>query len=221
MNGYKLLPFLALALFICAGIGCGEPPTYAEQPADYDAVVIGAGMGGLSAGAHLASNGLKVLVLEQHHKVGGCTSSFSRGDFNFDISLHEMAGGGEGTEIGNLLKLAGVADKVEMIRIEDLYRTIGPGINFKYPGNIDEAVRTLSEKWPEEAEDIAHFHELMGKIHRQAMEIGGLYRKGPLGKAFTYLLTPIRQPTLVRYLRSDVQDILEDYGRAAVGDERS
>ncbi|MBN1883134.1 MAG: FAD-dependent oxidoreductase, partial [Deltaproteobacteria bacterium] len=66
-----------------ATFGCGgpKPPTH---EADYDVIIIGAGMGGLSAGAHLAASGLKVLVLEQHHKVGGCTTNFTRGDFTFE-----------------------------------------------------------------------------------------------------------------------------------------
>ncbi len=63
----------------CAG---EKRPTH---KADYDVIVIGGGMGGLSAGAHLASRGMKVLLLEQHDKVGGCTTSFSSGEFTFEV----------------------------------------------------------------------------------------------------------------------------------------
>ena len=44
--------------------------------ADYDVLVIGAGMGGLSAGAQLAQQGRKVLILEQANRIGGCCSNF-------------------------------------------------------------------------------------------------------------------------------------------------
>lgn len=52
---------------------------------DYDVLVIGAGAGGLSAGASLASRGLKTLVLEQNNFVGGCCSSFENQGYYFDV----------------------------------------------------------------------------------------------------------------------------------------
>jgi NADPH-dependent 2,4-dienoyl-CoA reductase/sulfur reductase-like enzyme len=53
------LVFVA-SIFALPGCGVGSRPTH---EADYDVIIIGGGLGGLSAGAHLAANGLKVLVL--------------------------------------------------------------------------------------------------------------------------------------------------------------
>jgi len=44
--------------------------------ADYDVIIVGAGLGGLSCGALLAKNGFKTLVLEQSDIIGGCCSTF-------------------------------------------------------------------------------------------------------------------------------------------------
>lgn len=52
---------------------------------DYDVVVIGAGLGGLSAGALLAAQGRRVLVLEQSGSIGGCCSTFERKGYRFDV----------------------------------------------------------------------------------------------------------------------------------------
>jgi phytoene dehydrogenase-like protein len=41
----------------------------------YDAVIIGSGMGGLSCGAWLAKNGMKVAIIEQNQQIGGFCSS--------------------------------------------------------------------------------------------------------------------------------------------------
>ena len=46
---------------------------------EFDAVVVGAGNGGLTASTALARKGLKVLLLERHNIPGGCATSFSGG----------------------------------------------------------------------------------------------------------------------------------------------
>jgi prolycopene isomerase len=56
--------------------------------ASYDAVVIGAGNGGLAAATQLAAKGAEVLLLEQHNLPGGYATSFVRGRFEFEAALH-------------------------------------------------------------------------------------------------------------------------------------
>ncbi len=58
----------------------------------HDAVVIGAGNGGLTAAATLAKRGLDVLLLERHNIPGGCATSFCRGRFEFEVALHQLSG---------------------------------------------------------------------------------------------------------------------------------
>ena len=66
------------------------PKDYLKGAADeYDVVVIGSGLGGLTAANILARDGMKVLLLEQHYKLGGLATWFKRpGGHIFDISLH-------------------------------------------------------------------------------------------------------------------------------------
>ena len=56
----------------------------------YDVIVVGAGNGGLAAAANTAKEGLKTLLLEKHNIPGGCATSFKRGRFEFEPSLHEL-----------------------------------------------------------------------------------------------------------------------------------
>ena len=61
----------------------------------YDVVVVGAGIGGLTAAALLAKRGFKVLVIEQHYLPGGCASIFRRQGFTFDVGASLFFGFGE------------------------------------------------------------------------------------------------------------------------------
>ena len=57
--------------------------------AHYNAVVIGRGLGGLTAWATLAKFGIKVLVLEQHYIPVSCATSVKRKDYVMEVGLHE------------------------------------------------------------------------------------------------------------------------------------
>jgi all-trans-retinol 13,14-reductase len=64
--------------------------SYKQNPVkeNYDAIIIGSGMGGLATAAILAKEGKKVLVLEKHYTAGGFTHSFTRNDYEWDIGIH-------------------------------------------------------------------------------------------------------------------------------------
>lgn len=55
------------------------------MPQNLDVVVIGSGIGGLTAAATLAKAGKKVLVLEQHDQAGGCCHTYIEKGFEFDV----------------------------------------------------------------------------------------------------------------------------------------
>ncbi|MCI5130006.1 MAG: FAD-binding protein [Candidatus Electrothrix sp. EH2] len=59
---------------------------------NYDVIIIGAGLGGLSCAAWLVQYGFKPLVLDQRDKVGGYATSFKRGHFTCEASLHGITG---------------------------------------------------------------------------------------------------------------------------------
>ena len=63
---------------------------------EYDAIVIGSGMGGLTSAALLSELGWKVCVLEQHYTAGGYTHSYERNGYEWDVGVHYI--GDVGTE---------------------------------------------------------------------------------------------------------------------------
>ena len=93
----------------------------------YDVIVIGAGNGGLAAAATCAREGLSTLLLERHNIPGGSASSFVRGRFEFEPSLHELAGVGAPDKSGQIenmfLRMGG---DVEWCQHDSTFRLVVP-----------------------------------------------------------------------------------------------
>ena len=199
---------------------CAAGPIPKDRDTDYDVIVIGGGMGGLSTAAHLLSKGMTVLLLEQHHKVGGCTSSFGRGDFRFDVALQEMAGGDVDSRLGELLVAAGVHDKIELIRIPELYRAVFPGLDFTCPGDFESAVAALCARWPQERDAIIAFHELMRNVALDLGELQDHFRSAPWIGFLRGLAIPLFQWSLAKSSHDTLGEVLdahfEDPGLKAV-----
>ena len=77
----------------------------------HDAIIVGTGIGGLTAGAYLARKGRKVLLCEQHTKPGGCFNSFKYKGYTFD-------GGIQGSESAGMLlpmlEQLGIRDRIKL-----------------------------------------------------------------------------------------------------------
>ncbi len=87
-----------------------------DLPQDWDAIVIGSGIGGLVTATQLAAKGAKVLVLERYLIPGGSAGYFDRAGYRFDVGASMIFGfGSQGTT--NLLTraLAAVGQTIETI----------------------------------------------------------------------------------------------------------
>ena len=126
--------------------------------ARYDVVVIGAGLGGLTAGAILAREGRKVLVIERGNSVGGAASSYKAGDLFIEASLHKTSGPEDVRDPKHrALTRAGVLDKVEWVPTGPLYEVRGGPLHepFKLPPGFAAARDALTARFPDVREAIA------------------------------------------------------------------
>jgi phytoene dehydrogenase-like protein len=134
----------------------------------YDVIIIGAGLGGLTAGAKLAREGKKVLLIEQHSKPGGCATTFRRGDFTFEVGLHEMDGPSPRDMKNKIFNELGVFDNVEFVRIPEFYRFIHNHIDITIPHDPSEAGRILKDSFPEEASGVDAFFDQILNLKRKS-----------------------------------------------------
>ena len=135
-----------------------------------DIIIIGAGMGGLSAAAYLAKQGKNVLLLEQHNIAGGYATSFIRGRFEFEVSLHELSGAGTAKNPGPLYHYfdqLGITKKIELLGIPDLYRTVYPDVDITLPVGWEPFTQALVDAFPHEEKGIKSFLGGVKKVNDQ------------------------------------------------------
>lgn len=133
--------------------------------AHYDVIVIGSGLGGLICASILAREGRKVLVLEKNNQLGGNLQTFSRDKCIFDTGVHYLGGLGQGQNLHQYFSFLGIMDQ---LKIEPLDQDAFDQISFdndnrifSYAQTAENFISKLSKQFPDEAENIHKFYELM------------------------------------------------------------
>jgi len=132
--------------------------------ARYDVVIVGAGLGGLTAGAILARAGRRVLVVERSNSVGGAASSYKSGELFVEGSLHETSDPHDPLDPKHdVLTRAGVIDAVKWIPSGTFYQARGGPLDrpFLMPDDFGAARRALTERFPEAR---AGIDQLLGEM---------------------------------------------------------
>jgi prolycopene isomerase len=180
-----------------------------EPKQDFPAVVIGGGLGGLSAAAHLAKNGFPVTLVEQHDRPGGYATAFDRkgGKYSFEVSLHATAGANGGLK--QSLEGAGVLEKVQTVELPELCRIITPEHDMIWPQrNPDAIIEQLIQIFPGETAGLqGFFKEILGIMDEalKPFDIDSLWDK--IRFPFTHKnMWAIRNMTLAEVLDKYVKD---------------
>jgi phytoene dehydrogenase-like protein len=171
---------------------------------EFDAVIIGSGLGGLSCAAAFARQGFKPLVLEQHDKPGGYATAFSRpGGFVFDVSLHSTTVG-ERNGIHNLIPgFPEIAD-IEFVPHPHLYRAIFPDRDIRVPSkNLPAYIDMLSSAFPAEKEGIKELFEDMKGLARDIGALSSMRGKVDMSRF------PVDFPHLFQYSSKTWGEVLD------------
>jgi len=173
-----------------------------ENSKAYDVIVIGAGIGGLTAAALLAKKGLKTLLLEKEDQAGGYVVSFKRRGSTFDATGAFVGGCHEGGEFYQILDEIGAHQEIEFVPIRHV-QNIYPGFEVHLrPGGFHSYTDALFDLFPKEEKGLKAY---LSMVKRIGEEIQSYSKITTLQRIFF----PFCFRNLVRFHRSSHQAILD------------
>lgn len=168
----------------------------------YDYIIIGAGLGGLSAGINLARNKKKVLILEKNSLPGGLVTTFKRGRFEFDTSLYDLYDYGDDLHKGAIKEIfleyelnidTALVPQNAQLKASDTNE------EFEIKGNIEEFFATLEQLQNGSIDSLKKFLKVIKEIHEaiKILETG----EEPLKEDYKYFY---------KYMDYNVNEALSD-----------
>jgi all-trans-retinol 13,14-reductase len=184
--------------------------SYKQHPVDgsFDAIVVGSGLGGLTAAALLAKHGGKrVVVLERHYTAGGFTHTFRRADYEWDVGLHYVGQVHDRRSeprrvfdhiTNRALNWAPMPEVYDRIIIGDRSYDLVAG-----PSRLREALKGY---FPQEARAIDRYFEKLRAFNRTT---AFYFAERILPPLVARLAGPLLRAPFLRYSRQTTRQVLE------------
>ncbi len=142
---------------------------------EYDVVIIGAGVGGLTAAALLSKAGFSVCVLEKEPHAGGYLAGFRRKHFRFDTAIHwlnQCMPGGMAAKIFDILG----KDHPNAIPQTRIRRYKGEDYDYLLTNNPDDLKEQWKREFPADADGIERFFRDAKKLGKAFANFSKIFR---------------------------------------------
>ncbi|MEA5621325.1 carotenoid isomerase, partial [Cronbergia sp. UHCC 0137] len=179
----------------------------------FDAIIIGAGIGGLVTATQLAAKKANILVLESYLIPGGSAGYFQRQGYKFDVGASMIFGlGNKGTT--NLLTRALEAVNVNVETIADpvqIHYHLPQGLELKVDRIYENFLQNLIAYFPQEEKGIRGFYGECQKVFNCLNSMDLLSLEEPRYLLRTFLQHPLACLGLAKYLPQNVGDVARRY----------
>jgi all-trans-retinol 13,14-reductase len=173
-----------------------------------DVLIVGAGLGGLIAGALLANRGFKVAVVERHYMAGGCATTFHRKSFKYEVSLHALDGLDDGDPKLPVFKELGILDNVPLVHVPrtEFFRFRHPELDVTIPAGFEAATRVLGDVFPRERRGLREFFHTIAEIRAG---LAGVFVADGIERYMRLAAVPFRYSRVLRYWKTSIGDYLD------------
>jgi phytoene dehydrogenase-like protein len=141
----------------------------------YDVIIIGAGVGGLTAAALLSKAGFSVCVLEKEPHVGGYLAGFRRRDFRFDTAIHWLNQCNADGLVGRVFDMLGT-DHPVAIPQKRIRRYKGDSFDYLLTDNPDELRDRLIGEYPHEKKGLVKFFRAAWNLGKSFDNYSNVFR---------------------------------------------
>lgn len=181
----------------------------------YDVIVVGAGLGGLTAAGLLAKRGLSVLMIDQQNKPGGACTSFKREDHVFDVGAAMLYGFGEKGFRPFRFLLNELEEPIDIVAHATLARMTFEGHEIIFWPDIDRFIDELCALFPEEKQGLHAFYADLYKMYENIVikneVISPPSEFSPRQGLRRLLSDPLSILSMQKLLSTSTQEILKKY----------
>jgi len=142
---------------------------------DADVIVVGAGIGGLSAAGLLAKSGLDVLVIDRNYMPGGACGAIRRDGITFDLGAAMLFGFGEGGFSPHRFLMNELEEPIEVIRHRALYRLNYGDDRIVFWPQMDRFLDELARVFPAERGELADFYRSITDLFENVIRADPVY----------------------------------------------